>query len=134
VGLTVCVLVLLPTVFYPLMPSSKLAVILLVPFAFLHSAMYGVAPAALQHVAPNEMRAQISAFYLFVVSLVGLGVGPTAVALVTDHAFHDDHMVRYSLLIVCAGAYMLSILLWWLGLKPYRGAVDQAEVAIAGPT
>src|SRR5262249_29269645 len=55
---------------------SKLALILLVPFAFLHSGMYGVAPAALQQVAPNEMRAQISAMYLFVVNLVGLGVGP----------------------------------------------------------
>ena len=133
VGLTVCVLVLLPTFFYPLMRSSTLALILLVPFAFLHSAMYGVAPAALQQVVPNEMRAQISALYLFVVSLVGLGVGPTAVALVTDRVFHDDSMVRYSLLIVCTGAYMLSILLWWLGLKPYRRTVYEAEASIAAP-
>jgi MFS family permease len=133
VGLTVCVLVLLPTFFYPLMRSSTLALILLVPFAFLHSAMYGVAPAALQQVVPNEMRAQISALYLFVVSLVGLGVGPTAVALMTDRVFHDDLMVRYSLLIVCTGAYMLSILLWWLGLKPYRRTVYEVEASIAAP-
>ena len=44
VGLTVCVLVLLPALFYPVMPSSKLALILLVPFVFLQSAIYGVAP------------------------------------------------------------------------------------------
>ena len=119
VGLTVCVLVLLPALFYPVMPSSKLALILLVPFVFLQSAIYGVAPAALQQVVPNEMRAQISALYLFVVNLVGLGVGPTAVALVTDRAFHDDNMLRYSLLIVSSGAYIISILPWWLGLKPY---------------
>jgi len=134
VGLTVCVLSLLPTLFYPLMPSSILALILLVPSIFLHSAIYGVAPAALQQVVPNEMRAQISALYLFVLNLVGLGVGPTAVALVTDRVFHDDNMLRYSLLIVCTGAYMLSMLLWWLGLKPYRRTVEHAEVAIADAT
>jgi len=134
VGLTVCVLVLLPALFYPLMPSSKLAVILLVPFAFLQAAMYGVAPAALQQVVPNEMRAQISALYLFVLNLVGMGMGPTAVALVTDRVFHDDNMLRYSLLIVCTGAYMLSMLVWWLGLKPYRRTVEQTAVAIAGAT
>jgi MFS family permease len=133
VGLIVCVLILLPTVFYPLMPSSELALTLLVPFAFLHSAMYGVAPAALQQVVPNEMRAQVSAMYLFVVSLVGLGAGPTAVALVTDRVFRDDDMVRYSLLIVCACAYIVSILLWWLGLKPYRRTVERAEASIAAP-
>jgi len=133
VGLTVCVLSLLPTLFYPLMPSSKLALILLVPSIFLHAAIYGVAPAALQQVVPNEMRAQISALYLFVVNLVGLGVGPTVVALVTDRVFHDDNMVGYSLLIVCTSAYVLSMLLWGLGLKPYRRIVDQTEASITAP-
>ena len=130
VGLTVCVLILLPTVFYPLKPTPQLALALLVPMTFLKPATYGVAPAALHQVVPNEMRGQISAIYLFVINLVGLGVGPTAVALVTDHVFHNDNMVRYSLLIVSTGAYLLSMLLWGLGLKPYRRTVDQMKVAI----
>ena len=78
VGLIISVLIVLPTVFYPLMPSAQLALALLIPSTFLQPGTYGVAPAALQQVAPNEMRAQISAMYLFVVNLVGLGVGPTA--------------------------------------------------------
>ena len=65
--------------------------------------------------------------YLFVINLIGLGAGPTLIALMTDHVFHDDKMLRYSLLIVCTSAYLLSALLWWLGLKPYRRTVDQAE-------
>jgi MFS family permease len=134
VGLIVCVLVLLPALIYPLMPSATLALIILVPLAFLQPAIYGVAPAALQQVVPNEMRAQISALYLFVASLVGLGLGPTAVALVTDRVFHDDDMVRYSLLIICTGAYMLSMSLWWLGLKPFRRTAEQTKIAIAGHT
>jgi hypothetical protein len=47
--------------------------------------------------------------------------------VVTDRVFHDDNMLRYSLLIVCTSAYLLSALMWWLGLKPYRRTVDQAE-------
>jgi hypothetical protein len=60
-----------------------------------------------------------------------MGMGPTAVALVTDRVFHDDNMLRYSLLIVCTGTYMLSLLVWWVGLKPYRRTVDQTAAAIA---
>ncbi|HVL01413.1 MAG TPA: MFS transporter, partial [Dongiaceae bacterium] len=37
---------------------------------------FGVAPAALQDIMPNPMRGQASALYLFVVTLIGLGVGP----------------------------------------------------------
>jgi MFS family permease len=72
VGLTIALLVLPVVVLYPLMPTAWLAVAWLVPFAFLSTTMFGVAPAALQQVAPNEMRAQVSAMYLFVVNIIGL--------------------------------------------------------------
>jgi MFS family permease len=127
VGLTLTLLVLPPALLYPLMPTPELALLFLIPGSFLRAAIYGVAPAALQQVAPNEMRAQVSAIYLFVINLIGLGAGPTAIALLTDRVFHDDNMLRYSLSIACTGAFLLSALLWWLGLKPYRRTVDQAE-------
>jgi MFS family permease len=134
VGLTICVLNLMPSILYPLMPNAASAVAVLVPCTFLGAAIYGVAPAALQQVTPNEMRAQVSAMYLFVVNLVGLGAGPTLVALLTDGVFHNDNMLRYSLLVVCAGAYLVSMLFWWLGLKPYRRTVDQTEAVLASCT
>ena len=74
------------------------------------------------------MRAQVSAMYLFAVNLIGLGAGPTVIALITDRVFHNDNMLRYSLLIACTGAYLLSALLWWLGIGPYRRTLRQAEV------
>ena len=75
------------------------------------------------------MRAQVSAMYLFVVNIIGLGLGPTLVALLTDHVFHNDNMLRYSLVIAATGAYLVSALLWWLGLKPFRRTVENAEAA-----
>ena len=61
---------------------------------------FGVGPAAIQEIMPNSMRGQASAVYLFVITMVGLGIGPTAVALCTDFVFGDDNALRYSLLIV----------------------------------
>lgn len=127
VGLTVTLLILPLVVLLPLMPTAELAIALLVPICFLSASMFGVAPAALQQVVPNEMRAQVSAMYLFAVNIVGLGAGPTVVALLTDRVFHDDNMLRYSLMIACTGAYLLSAILWRLGLGPFRRTVAQTE-------
>jgi MFS family permease len=127
VGLSVSLLILPLVVLLPLMPTAERAIALLIPTCVLSSSMFGVAPAALQQVVPNEMRAQVSAMYLFVVNIVGLGAGPTVVALLTDRVFHDDNMLRYSLMITCTSGYLLSALLWRLGLGPFRRTVEQAE-------
>lgn len=132
VGLTVSLITLPVVVLFPLMPTAGLAVGLIAPYTFLMSTMFGVAPAALHQVVPNEMRAQAGAMYLFVVNLVGLGTGPTVIALLTDRVFHDDNMLRYSLLIACTGAYLLATTFWWLGLKPYRRSVEQTETLRSG--
>jgi MFS family permease len=117
--------------FYPIAPNPWLVVALLIPSAFLASAPFGVAPAAIQQIMPNEMRGQASAIYLFVVNLIGLGIGPTAVALTTDYVFHNDNKVNYSILIVCAAAHVLSTLLLWLGLKPFRESLDRLKAWMA---
>lgn len=64
----------------------------------------------------------LSAIYLFTVTLIGLGIGPTAVALVTDYVFMDDMDVRYSIFWVASIITLASVILLWMGLKPYRGA------------
>lgn len=58
----------------------------------------GVAGAALQIVTPGHLRGQVSAIYLLVFNLIGLGCGPSVVALLTDYVFRDDGMVGWSLL------------------------------------
>jgi MFS family permease len=62
--------------------------------------VFGVAPAALMEIAPARMRGQATALYAFMVNFIGLGFGPTTVALITDYVFRDDNMVGDSLLIV----------------------------------
>jgi MFS family permease len=104
---------------YLLVPNAHLAIILLAPQAFFQAVPYGVAPAALMQVTPSQMRGQVSAVYLFTINLIGLGAGPTAVALITDHVFRNDNMVGASLLVVGTTASILSALILWSGLKSY---------------
>jgi MFS family permease len=112
---------------YPIVGDATLAALLLIPSAFLASAPFGVAPAAIQQMMPNEMRGQASAIYLFVINLIGLGIGPTAVAMTTDYVFQDDNRVNHSILIVCTIAHVASTLLLWAGLRPYRRSLDRLQ-------
>jgi MFS family permease len=90
---------------------------------FFASAPFGVAPAAIQQMSPPHLRGQASAVYLFVINLIGLGVGPTAVAITTDYVFHDDNLVGMSLLLVTSVAHALSGLLLWRGLRPFEASL-----------
>jgi hypothetical protein len=73
------------------------------------------------------MRAQISAMYLFVVNLAGIGFGPVATAFVTDYIFKDDAALPYSLLSVGLVASVLGLVLLSAGLAPYRDSVAAQE-------
>lgn len=112
---------------YPVMPNGAWSALLLAPTLFFTSAPFGVAPAAIQRMMPNAMRAQATALYLFVINLIGLGLGPTAVALVTDMVFHDQGSVHLSLLAVGLVADVAGIVLLWRGLAPYRHSLAYLE-------
>lgn len=118
---------------FPLMDTAFWASMLMAPTVFCLSMPFGVAPAAIQEIMPNSMRGQASAIYLFVITLIGLGLGPTAVALVTDFVFADDAALRYSLLIVTTLAVLMSIILLAKSLKPYRESVTRLEQWAASP-
>ncbi|RRV23872.1 MFS transporter [Pseudomonas sp. o96-267] len=133
VGLYAALGALPMVVLYPLVDSAFWASVLMAPTVFCLSMPFGVAPAAIQEIMPNSMRGQASAIYLFVITLIGLGVGPTAVALVTDFVFADDAALRYSLLIVTTLAVSTSIILLAKSLKPYRESVTRLEQWAANP-
>ena len=104
-----------------------LALALMAPFTYLWGLPHGIAPAALQPVTPNQMRAQVSALYLLAVNLIGLGIGPTFVALLTDYLYGDPALVSQSLATVVAISAPLSALILYTGLKYYRASLVEAE-------
>ena len=110
---------------YLLADSGTLAAVLMVPAVFALGMPFGAAPAAIQEIVPNQMRGQASAVYLFIVNLIGLGVGPTAVALVTDKVFANDLDLKWSILIVGTIANLVAIGFLAAGLKPYRETLNR---------
>ena len=110
---------------YLLADNGTLAAILMVPAVFALGMPFGAAPAAIVAIVPNQMRGQTAAVYLFIVNLIGLGVGPTAVALVTDYVFADDLALKWSMLIVGSIANLAAIGFLAAGLKPYRETIQR---------
>ncbi|WP_040592232.1 spinster family MFS transporter [Schlesneria paludicola] len=114
-------------VLYPLAPTGNLVAALLVPMVFFGSVPFGVAPAAIQRMMPNMMRAQGTSIYLFVINLVGMGLGPTFAALLTDNVFEDPNQVHKSLLIVGTASYVLACILLGISLSNYRRSLDYLQ-------
>lgn len=112
-------------VLLPFAPSAPVAVGLLALATFTSSLHGGVAGAALQLITPNELRGQITAVYFFVANLVGLGLGPTAVALITDYGYRDPQALGFSIATLGAAAGPLSVLLLTTGLRHYRDSVGR---------
>ncbi len=107
-----------------LAPSAAWATIWLIPAAAFTAAPFGIAPAAIQQMMPASMRGQASAVYLFSVNIIGLGVGPTAVAFFTQHVFARDSAVPYSLAIVTSASCALGAALLYAGLRPFLASLD----------
>jgi MFS family permease len=105
---------------FPLVSDSTLSYAILCFSAFTIAMPFGVAPAAIQEMMPNRMRGQASAIYLFVVNLIGLGLGPSATAWCNDYVFHDPNMIRYSMVITGSIAGSVSVVLLWLGMAQFR--------------
>ncbi len=127
VGLLAAIIWASTGIAYLLVPSGTVAMLLLVPTVFFVAMPFGVAPAAIQEMMPNTMRGQASAVYLFVVNLIGLGLGPSAIAWVTDFGFGDEAMLRYSILIVTTAAHTVSALLLWAGIKQFRHSTRRRD-------
>lgn len=89
---------LITGVLYLTAPNTTLALFWFAPFSVFAAGPFGAAAAAVQEITPDRMRAQLSSVYLLVINLLGLGVGPTAVAAMTDFVFHDPQAVGHAIL------------------------------------
>jgi MFS family permease len=85
----------------------------------------GLTQVALQAVTPNEMRAQVIAVYLLAVAVMGLGIGPSLMAAVTDFVFGFDAALIYSMSIVVTIACVLSAGIMLGCVRPYAALADR---------
>ncbi|MFW6092573.1 MAG: MFS transporter [Pseudomonadota bacterium] len=114
---------LVPVVVGPLMPTATLALITMAIATFLGQVSVGVTTAAIQDITPNQMRAQATAMMLFLVNIVGLGLGATFIAFITDFVFGDDMALRYSIVVSSLIIAPTVITILAFGLKHFRACV-----------
>jgi hypothetical protein len=76
-------------------------------------------PAAIQLITPNELRGQLTAGYLVLTALIGLGLGPTCVALLVDFHFKDTLAVGMALAMVLCTTLVVAVLLMLSGRNAY---------------
>jgi MFS family permease len=107
-------------------PTMALAVI--IPFAFGASISMGLAPAALQLVTPNRLRAQIGDAWMLFLNLITASIGPWAVGWISDSVFGDPLRVGDSITIVNVSSVALGGLILLATLKPFRRAVEKQNI------
>ncbi len=96
--------------------------------AILGTLWYGPVYATAQSIAPAHMRATASAIMLFIINLVGLGLGPLAVGILSDYLAIGRSMgsaegVRWAL-IISVLANFGAVALFWFARKTIREEME----------
>lgn len=100
--------------------NDKLAIAVMA-FAIYFSAFQGgISGGAIQLMTPNRMRGQVMALYLLVANLIGLGLGPTAIAVTTDFVFADESAIGQSIALCAAILCPLGAFILWRSLPAIR--------------
>lgn len=111
----------------PLMPTGDWALLALIPASLGPAMTTASGSIAVINATPNRIRGQTMALYLLTISLLGLSLGPTAVALITDYIFRDGLMIRWSIATVAILSSCFSIVMLSRCLVPFERQVVEAR-------
>jgi len=103
-----------------LMPTAAWSLALIGPGLFCLVLPMGTVGAALTVIFPNQVRAQVSALYLFILNLGGLTLGPLLPGVFTDYLFRDPNMLGVSITLTMAIAGTIMLAIYLATLRPYR--------------
>lgn len=109
-----------------LMPTVTLMWVALGFSCFVFHGYVAMGPMVVNQVTPNQMRALVSALYLFVVNMVGMMGGPLIVPLITKLVFNDESQIRYGLAITVAAGASLAALLLYIERSLYKKKMREA--------
>lgn len=105
-------------ILFPFMPTPWLALAMLAIQQA--TSMMAAAPenAAIQSVTPNRLRGQMTFLFLFIMNVVGMGLGPLIVGAFTDFLFGEAN-VGYSIALMGLICGVPAIVAFRRGMAPY---------------
>lgn len=126
-------LLLLPAIAAPLMPSLGLTLVSIAVAVFFASGINGMSSLAFQYSAPLRLRAQSIATMGLVAALLGTGMGPLVVGILSDALEgHVEHSLSSALSILALTVVPLSLILFQLVIREHKKLrldLRQAETA-----
>jgi MFS family permease len=116
------------TIAAPLMPSGELAMA-----AMAVATMFGLAGApaqnaAVQRVAPQAMRGQVTAFYLFMFTFFG-AMGSFIIGTVAQRVVGDETQLWKAIFGTALVLLPIATISMWRACKPYREEIERLEAA-----
>jgi hypothetical protein len=91
-------------------------------FSFFTFAATPAGMAGWQSLAPARLRALIVAILLAIVTLIGVGLGPLMVGVLTDRVFGDTHGLGYALITLISVSGICGAAAAWTGRKAFTRA------------
>jgi MFS family permease len=116
----------LPFYYFGLFAESVTAAFILIGVGNVIASSYnGVAAALIQYFVKSDMRGMAGAVYLFVISIVGFGIGPPVTGWLIDHVFTDVYGPSKALLLVFTVCGVLATASFLKAMQHYaEDAVD----------
>lgn len=129
VGAIGCAALIIPSVLFTQVENMHVSFALIFIAMFFSTFPIPASAAATQMLAPNQLRAQVSAKFLLISNLIALGIGTTAVALITDKYYQNTLMVGNSISIVNAIAGIIGVFLLYKGCHYYRESIQKEKIS-----
>jgi MFS family permease len=132
IAATICI----PCMIYlPFASGTAAALSICAVYGLFNAMATATMPAILQGLAPNRLRGKLTAIHLLLVSLVGMGLGPLVVALITDRVFHDDSALPYSLSLTIAPGLAIALVAALLAKRAAKAEAsdDADDSVVVGP-
>ncbi len=114
------------TISVPLMPSGELSLAMMALGVFFGLAGAPAQNAAIQRIAPNEMRGQVTALYLFMFTFFG-ALGSYVIGIVSTYIIGSEQDLWQALLITAVVFLPAATFFMWRGIRPYREEVERLE-------
>lgn len=107
-----------------IVPSVPAFIVCLCAMLLLVTPVLGYGSGAVQMVTPPRMRGKAAALLLLIVNVIGLGIAPLFVAVLTDHVFGGPANIGWSIITAIGLVVPAGLALMWSVRGPFRRAID----------